>query len=55
MAEVYECFGLAPQDTTSLESYLKEYFGRILKKLKELDYEQSKDKTTANKKKGFFF
>ena len=27
-----------------LEDYLEEYFGRIMKKLKELDYDQRKNK-----------
>ncbi|MEB3312107.1 MAG: SDR family oxidoreductase [Snowella sp.] len=54
MDEVYSLFGLDPKETTTLESYLQEYFGRILKKLKELDYEQSKTKK-SNKKKDFFF
>jgi uncharacterized protein YbjT (DUF2867 family) len=44
MEQVYEIFGLDPKQTTTLESYLKEYFSRILKKLKELDYEKSKSK-----------
>ena len=48
MAEVYETFGLDPQETTTLEEYMQEYFGRIMKKLKEIDYEKNKGK----KKKG---
>jgi uncharacterized protein YbjT (DUF2867 family) len=44
MDEVYQTFGLDPQETTTLESYLQEYFGRMLKKLKELDYEKTKTK-----------
>ena len=44
MAEVYETFGLDPAQTTTLESYLQEYFSRIGKKLKELGYEQKKAK-----------
>jgi uncharacterized protein YbjT (DUF2867 family) len=53
MADVYALLDLDPQETTSLESYLQEYFGRILKKLKELDYEQNKTQN-GKKKKGFF-
>jgi len=53
MGSVYPCFGLDPQETTTLESYLQEYFGRILKKLKELDYEKNKT-SQGKKKKGFF-
>ena len=44
MDEVYQVFGLDPQETTTLEAYMKEYFNRILKKLKEIDYEKSKKK-----------
>lgn len=44
MAEVYETFGLDPAQTTTLESYLQEYFSRIGKKLKELGYDQKKSK-----------
>ncbi|PSB02618.1 SDR family oxidoreductase [Merismopedia glauca] len=42
MTEVYQTFGIAPEETTTLETYLQDYFGRILKKLKELDYEKAK-------------
>ncbi|NET36468.1 MAG: SDR family oxidoreductase [Cyanothece sp. SIO1E1] len=38
----YATFDIKPEEITTLESYLKEYFNRILKKLKELNYEQSK-------------
>ncbi|MDJ0596665.1 MAG: SDR family oxidoreductase [Pleurocapsa sp. MO_226.B13] len=48
MEEVYQTFGLDPTETTTLEEYLKEYFSRIMKKLKEIDYEKNKGK----KKKG---
>ena len=48
MEEVYPTFGLDPTETTTLEEYLKEYFSRIMKKLKEIDYEKNKGK----KKKG---
>lgn len=54
MAEVYQVFGLDPSQTTTLESYLQEYFSRILKKLKEIDFEkqkaQKKKKTPFKKK-----
>ena len=54
MAEVYQVFGLDPNQTTTLESYLQEYFSRILKKLKEIDFEkqkaQQKKKTPFKKK-----
>jgi len=54
MEEVYQVFGLDPSQTTTLESYLQEYFSRILKKLKEIDFEkqkaQQKKKTPFKKK-----
>lgn len=43
MGPVYETFGLDPKDTTSLEDYLGEYFDRILKKLKELNFDSKKN------------
>ncbi|OLP17495.1 3-beta hydroxysteroid dehydrogenase [Leptolyngbya sp. 'hensonii'] len=49
MEEVYQVFGLNPQETTTLEAYLQDYFARILKKLKELDYEQSAKKQSKKK------
>ncbi len=49
MDEVYQIFGLEPQKTTTVESYLQEYFSRILKKLKELDYEKTKTKKQTPK------
>lgn len=52
MEEVYQTFQLDPQDTTTLESYLKEYFDRIMKKIKEIDYEKSKMK--KRQKSSFF-
>lgn len=42
MKEVYQVFGLDPQETTTLEEYLEEYFNRILKKLKEVGYDKKK-------------
>ncbi len=47
MDEVYATFHANPEDTTTLEEYLGEYFSRIMKKLKELDYDREK----ASKKK----
>ena len=43
MDEVYETFGIDKSELTTLEDYLKEYFTRILKKLKELDFESGRD------------
>jgi uncharacterized protein YbjT (DUF2867 family) len=44
MEEVYQVFGIDPQEIGGLEAYLQEYFSRILRKLKELDYEKNKQK-----------
>ena len=48
MDDVYKTFGLDQKETTTLEEYMQEYFTRIMKKLKEIDYEKNKGK----KKKG---
>ncbi|WP_416674426.1 SDR family oxidoreductase [Egbenema bharatensis] len=53
MDETYAVFGLDPNDTTTLEEYLQEYFGRIMKKLKELEYEREKAKKKAKKRSLF--
>ncbi|MDJ0615809.1 MAG: SDR family oxidoreductase [Calothrix sp. MO_192.B10] len=44
MEDVYQVFGFDVSETTTLESYLQEYFNRIMKKLKELDYQKKKSK-----------
>ena len=44
MDEVYQTFDLKPEETTTLEEYMQEYFSRIMKKLKEIDYEKNKNK-----------
>jgi uncharacterized protein YbjT (DUF2867 family) len=49
MDEVYQTFGLDPKDTTTLESYLQEYFSRIMKKLLELGYDKEKEKKKQKK------
>ncbi|HEY9665142.1 MAG TPA: 3-beta hydroxysteroid dehydrogenase, partial [Allocoleopsis sp.] len=49
MSETYQVFGINPDEITTLESYMQEYFSRIMKKLKELEYEREKAKA---KKKG---
>jgi uncharacterized protein YbjT (DUF2867 family) len=51
MDEVYPVFGLDPKETTTLEAYLQEYFSRIMKKLKELDYEKEKSSKMQSKRK----
>jgi uncharacterized protein YbjT (DUF2867 family) len=45
MDETYKIFGIDPDEITTLEAYLQEYFARILRKLKELDYKEPKIKT----------
>lgn len=49
MDEVYQTFGIDRQETTTLEAYMQEYFARIIKKLKELDYEVSARKQSKKK------
>jgi uncharacterized protein YbjT (DUF2867 family) len=49
MEEVYQTFGIDPKETTTLEGYLQEYFSRIMKKLKEIDYEKNKNKKKKKK------
>jgi uncharacterized protein YbjT (DUF2867 family) len=44
MDEVYKTFGIEPKEVGTLEAYLQEYFSRILRKLKELDYEKNKQR-----------
>jgi|SRR4028119_445237 uncharacterized protein YbjT (DUF2867 family) len=53
MDEVYKVFGLDPKETTTLEAYLQDYFSRIMKKLKEIDFEKSKTKKQSMKKTPF--
>src|SRR5579883_356388 len=53
MDEVYKVFGLDKNETTTVESYLQEYFDRINKKLKQLDYEQNKNKKQKPKRSPF--
>ena len=43
MDDVYETFGIDKSEVTTLESYMEEYFTRIMKKLKELDFESGRD------------
>jgi uncharacterized protein YbjT (DUF2867 family) len=43
MTQVYQTFGIDPAETSTMESYLKEYFDRIIKKLKELNYDNRKE------------
>lgn len=53
MDEVYSVFGLDPKETTTLEVYMQDYFSRIMKKLKEIEFETSKAKKSKKKKTPF--
>ena len=53
MEDVYTVFKLDASETTTLEAYLQDYFSRILKKLKELDYEKSKGKKKTDQKRTY--
>jgi uncharacterized protein YbjT (DUF2867 family) len=57
MTETYRILGLKPEDNTTIEAYLQEYFSRIGKKLRELEFEkekQKKAKSGKSKKKVFY-
>lgn len=51
MDETYAAFGIDPKEVTTLEDYLQDYFGRIMKKLKELEYDQPKVKKKRDSEK----
>jgi hypothetical protein len=51
MDGVYAQLGLNPEETGSLEDYLAEYFGRILQKLKERNYELDRQKRQEQEKR----
>lgn len=44
MDETYATFGINPNEITTLEVYLQDYFSRITKKIKEIEYEKEKEK-----------
>ena len=44
MDNVYETFGIDPKEITTMEEYMDEYFTRIMKKIKEIDYQKNKNK-----------
>ena len=54
MEEVYRVFGLNPEETTTLEAYMQEYFSRIMRRLKEIDYERNKGKKPQKKTQLWF-
>ena len=43
MKGVYETFAFDPSEVSTLERYMQDYFGRILKRLKELSDEKEKN------------
>ena len=49
MEDVYKTFGIDRREITTLEEYMDEYFTRIMKKLKEIDYEKNKKKKKKKK------
>lgn len=55
MDETYATFGIDPAEITTLEDYLDEYFSRIMRKLKELDYEKSIAEKQNRRKKTLRF
>lgn len=50
MDDVYPVFGINPQEITTLEAYMQDYFSRIIKKLKELNYEKLTPKEQTKKR-----
>ncbi|BAY82110.1 NmrA family protein [Calothrix parasitica NIES-267] len=53
MEETYKAFDMDKSEVATLESYLQEYFNRITKKLRELDYQQNKGKKKKEKRTPF--
>ncbi|MGL5083820.1 MAG: SDR family oxidoreductase [Microcoleaceae cyanobacterium] len=51
MDDVYPIFGLNPEEMTTLEGYFQDYFSRITKKLKEVEYEREKQRERERKRK----
>ena len=49
MEDVYKTFGIERREITTMEEYMDEYFTRIMKKLKEIDYEKNKNKKKKKK------
>lgn len=54
MTETYKVFGIDPKEISTVEAYLKEYFDRILKKLREIEYEKQKQRERKRKKRSPF-
>jgi len=53
MDETYQIFGIDPKEISTLETYMQEYFSRIMKKLNELEYEQEKLKKRKQRSNPF--
>ncbi len=53
MDETYTILGMDASEVGTLEDYLKEYFSRIMKKLKELEYEREKRLRKKKKRSPF--
>jgi uncharacterized protein YbjT (DUF2867 family) len=53
MAKTYAAFEIEPDQIGTLEAYLQDYFSRIMKKLKQLDYEKTKNKQALRKRSPF--
>lgn len=43
MKETYEAFGLNPEETSTLEGYLREYYSIIMKRMRELEIDVDKE------------
>ena len=43
MDETYKTFGLDPNDTSTLEDYIREYYSMIISRLRELEADLDKD------------
>ncbi|MEM7772009.1 MAG: SDR family oxidoreductase [Cyanobacteria bacterium P01_E01_bin.6] len=54
MEKTYEAFGIEQKSITTLEGYFQEYFDRIMKKLREIDYEKQRQKERARRKRSPF-
>jgi uncharacterized protein YbjT (DUF2867 family) len=54
MDETYAVFGIDRKDTTTVEGYLQDYFGRITKKLKEIEFERERAKERKKNKRSPF-
>jgi uncharacterized protein YbjT (DUF2867 family) len=53
MESTYAAFGIDPTQIGTLEDYMQDYFSRIMKKLREIDYEKNKNKKSTRKRTPF--